>query len=124
MSPGTRWTYREIDAEGEEQKVVVTVTNETKKIANGITARVVHDVVTADGENVEVTDDWYAQDDAGNVWYLGEDTQEYEDGNPVSKEGSWEAGRDDAQPGVIVAARRATPWRTACADSTAARTTT
>jgi hypothetical protein len=85
--------------------VVVTVTRRTKLIANGITARVVHDVVTEDGKLVEVTDDWYAQDRAGNIWYLGEDTTEFENGKPVSKEGSFEAGVDGAQAGVIMPAR-------------------
>jgi hypothetical protein len=82
----------------------VTVTRRTKLIANGVTARVVHDVVTEDGKPVEVTDDWYAQDRAGNVWYLGEDTTEYENGRPVSKEGSFEAGVDGAQAGIIMPA--------------------
>jgi hypothetical protein len=48
MEPGTRWTYREVGDEGKEVIVVVTVSSETKKIANGITARVVRDTVTAD----------------------------------------------------------------------------
>src|SRR5215210_8002511 len=104
MKPGSRWVYRETDSEGARQRVVVRVTRRTKLIANGITARVVRDVVTEDGEPVEVTDDWYAQDRKGNVWYLGEDTTEYEDGKPVSEEGSFEAGVDGAQPGVIMPA--------------------
>lgn len=105
MRPGSRWVYRETDAEGTRQRVVVTVTNRTKQIANGITARVVHDVVTEDGNLVEVTDDWYAQDTCGNVWYLGEATAEYEGGKVVSTEGSFEAGVDGAQPGVIMPAK-------------------
>ena len=105
MRPGARWVYRETDAEGARQRDVVTVTRRTKRIANGITARVVHDAATEDGEPVEITDDWYAEDACGNVWYLGEDTKEYENGNVVSTEGSWEAGVDGAQPGVIVPAR-------------------
>jgi hypothetical protein len=105
MRPGSRWIYRETDPAGTKQRVVVTVTNRTRLIANGITARVVHDVVTEDGEPVEVTDDWYAQDRCGNVWYLGEATTEYENGKPVSTEGSFEAGVDGAQPGVIMPAR-------------------
>jgi hypothetical protein len=105
MTPGSRWVYRETDSEGASQKVVVTVTNRTKAIANGIEARVVHDVVTEDGEFVEVTDDWYAQDTDGNVWYLGEDTTEYENGKPVSQEGSFEAGVDGAEPGIIMPAQ-------------------
>jgi hypothetical protein len=104
MTPGSRWVYRETDSEGARQKVVVTVMDRTKAIANGIEARVVHDVVTEDGKFVEVTDDWYAQDQDGNVWYLGEDTTEYENGKPVSTAGSFEAGVDGAEAGIIVPA--------------------
>ena len=104
MAPGSRWVYRETDSEGTKQRVVVTVTTRTKRIANGVEARVVHDVVTENGEPVEVTDDWYAQDSDGNVWYLGEDTTEYEGGKPVSTAGSFEAGADGAQAGIIMPA--------------------
>jgi hypothetical protein len=104
MKPGTRWTYRETDGEGGEAKVVVIVTNLTKKIANGITARVVRDTVTEDGQIVEDTNDWYAQDAKGNIWYLGEDTAEFEDGKVASRAGSFEAGVDGALPGIAVPA--------------------
>ena len=104
MAPGSRWVYRETDTEGTTQRVVVTVTNTTKRIANGIEARVVHDVVTEGGKPVEITDDWYAQDSAGNVWYLGEDTTEYENGRPATTKGSFEAGVKGAQPGIIMPA--------------------
>jgi hypothetical protein len=104
MRPGSRWVYRETDSEGAVQRVVVTVTGKTKRVANGVEARVVHDVVSEDGEPVEVTDDWYAQDSDGNIWYLGEKTAEYEKGKPVTTEGSFEAGVDGAQPGIILPA--------------------
>jgi hypothetical protein len=104
MAPGSRWVYRETDSEGTVQRVVVTVTRRTKMIANGIEARVVRDVVTEAGEPVEVTDDWYAQDREGNIWYLGEDTTEYENGRPVSQAGSFEAGVDGAEAGIIMPA--------------------
>jgi hypothetical protein len=104
MAPGSRWIYREKNGEGGVQRVVVTVTSETRQIANGIEARVVHDVVSEGGEPVEVTDDWYAQDAEGNVWYLGERTAEYENGRVVSRAGSWEAGVDGAQPGIVMPA--------------------
>ena len=107
MQPGTRWTYREVDEKGKEVVVVVTVTSETKKIANGITARVVRDSVSEDGELIEDTFDWYAQDADGNVWYLGEDTAEFEDGKVNTKAGSWEAGVDGALPGVVIPAEPA-----------------
>ncbi|HJW76583.1 MAG TPA: hypothetical protein VJ787_13115, partial [Thermoleophilia bacterium] len=103
MTPGSRWVYRETDAEGTAQRVVVTVTDQTKDIM-GIQARVVHDVVSEDGQIVEDTYDWYAQDEEGNLWYLGEDTKEYEDGKVASTAGSWEAGVDGAQAGILLPA--------------------
>jgi hypothetical protein len=102
MAPGSHWVYREAE-NGELQRVDVTVTNQTKRIA-GIEARVVHDLVTKDGEKVEDTFDWYAQDKDGNLWYLGEDTKEYENGKVVTTEGSWEHGIDGAQAGIVVPA--------------------
>jgi hypothetical protein len=103
MTPGSRWVYRESDGQGATQRVEVTVTDQTKTII-GIQARVVHDRVTEDGQLVEDTYDWYAQDDQGNVWYLGEDTKEYEHGKVTSTEGSWQAGVDGAQPGILLLA--------------------
>jgi hypothetical protein len=104
MRPGTRWVTRETAPDGTRQKVVVRVTHRTRRIANGVTARVVRDTVTERGRLVEDTRDWYAQDTAGNVWYLGERTKEYEHGRVVSTEGSFEAGVDGAQAGVVVPA--------------------
>ena len=104
MRPGNRWVYSEADTEGKREKVVVEVTNKTKMIANGIEARVIRDTVSEKGKPVEVTDDWYAQDKRGNIWYLGEATTDYENGKPVSTEGSFEAGVDGAQAGVIMPA--------------------
>lgn len=103
MKPGSRWVYRETDAEGAVARVVVTVTDKTKTIM-GIEARVVHDQVTEDRKVKEDTFDWYAQDADGNLWYLGEDTTEYENGKPKTKEGSWEAGVDGALGGIILPA--------------------
>src|SRR5918996_2267065 len=105
MRPGSRWVYRETDSDGTVQRVVVKVTRRTRRIANGVTARVVRDTVTERGRLVEDTFDWFAQDRAGNVWYLGEDTTDDADGQPVSKAGSWEAGVDGARPGIVMLAR-------------------
>jgi hypothetical protein len=99
MAPGSTWVYRE-----DGQRVNVTVTDRKKEIL-GISATVVHDVVSEDGEVVEDTLDWYAQDKDGNVWYLGEDTKEYENGNVKSTKGSWQAGVDGAEAGVVVPAK-------------------
>lgn len=103
MTPGTTWTFEETDAEGVTQQIVVTVTDETREIM-GIASRVVTDTVTEDGELIEDTQDWYAQDAEGNVWYMGEDTTEFSNGEPVSKAGSWEAGVDGALAGIAMPA--------------------
>jgi hypothetical protein len=100
MAPGTRWVSREFDFEG-SQRVTVSVLDRTRDI-EGIEATVVHDVVSERGELVENTFDWYAQDVCGNVWYLGENTKEYENGQVVSTAGSWEHGVDGAMAGVVV----------------------
>jgi hypothetical protein len=100
LAPDSRWVYRGTEG-GEDVKVVVTVTSEKKEV-EGIPALVASDVVTQDGNLIESTFDWYAQDSAGNVWYLGEDTMEYEDGKVVSAGGSWESGIDGAEAGIIM----------------------
>src|SRR3954454_6742778 len=103
MKPGSQWVFRETNAEGTVSRVVVTVLDKTKMIANGVEARVVHDQVTEDGQVAEDTYDWYAQDADGNLWYLGEDTTEFDNGKKT-KEGSWEAGVDGGLPGIIMPA--------------------
>jgi hypothetical protein len=103
MAPGSTWVYAETEATGERLRVEVTVTDQTK-VVMGIEARVIHDVVTQSGQLVEDTYDWYAQDRSGSIWYLGEDTREYENGEVVSTEGSWEAGVDGAQAGIVMPA--------------------
>jgi hypothetical protein len=103
LTVGSRWVY-EGDSAGEAERVEVTVTDETRVI-EGITATVVRDRVWVDDVLAEDTYDWYAQDAAGNVWYLGEDSTEYdEDGQPSSDGGSWEYGVDGALPGIAMPA--------------------
>jgi hypothetical protein len=103
MPPGSRRVYRDTDSDGTVHRVEVRVTPRTKRIADGIEARAVRDVVTEDGQLVEAGYDWYAQDSAGNVWYLAEDVKEYENGK-VKATSVWQAGVDGAQPGVIMPA--------------------
>jgi hypothetical protein len=100
LVPGTTYSYV-----GGDESIEVTVTDDTKVIL-GVSCVVVRDTVTLDGEVVEDTLDWYAQDNDGNVWYMGEDTEEYEDGVVVSTEGSWEAGVDGAKPGIVMHANQ------------------
>lgn len=106
LKPGTTFIYKG-ESEGSPTRQVMKVTNKTKKIM-GVTTTVVHDLAYEDGVLIEETFDWFAQDEDGNVWYFGEDTKEYnENGNVVSTEGSWQAGVDDAKPGIIMLANPA-----------------
>ena len=81
----------------------MTVTSETKMIM-GVPCIVVRDVATSNTALVEKTTDWYAQDKDGNVWYFGEDTAEYTNGQVTSTAGTWLAGVDGALPGLIMKA--------------------
>jgi hypothetical protein len=79
----------------------VAVTDEVKEIL-GVPCIVVHDTVSVSGEVVEDTRDFLAQDVDGNVWYFGETSQGFEDGELVTLEGSWMAGVEGAKPGVLM----------------------
>jgi hypothetical protein len=104
MKPGSKWVYRETDTRGTHEKAVVEVLHKTKTIANGVEARVIRDTVSENGAPVEITHDWYAQDSAGNIWYLGEHVTNYKHGKVVDHAGSFEAGVDGAQPGIAMPA--------------------
>jgi hypothetical protein len=101
LVPGTTYKYVGETEDGTEV-VKVEVTRERKRVF-GVNATVVRDRVYLDGELIEDTFDWYAPDEDGNVWYLGEDTKAFDNGT-VSTEGSWEAGKNGARPGVIMLA--------------------
>jgi hypothetical protein len=118
LVPGTTHVY-ELETDEGKETITVTVTDETR-VVMGVTCVVVRDTVrfesaeseletaetspAEEGELVEDTYDWFAQDSAGNVWYFGEDSTEYEDGMAVSTDGSWEAGVDGSKPGIIMLA--------------------
>ncbi|MFH1150826.1 MAG: hypothetical protein V1748_10180 [Actinomycetota bacterium] len=102
LTPGTTKIYEGDTGDGLEH-VEVLVTNETREIL-GVPCVVVRDTVAVNGQVVEDTFDWYAQDKDGNVWYFGEDVKDYKDGKVVSTAGSWEAGVDGAQPGIVMQA--------------------
>jgi hypothetical protein len=83
----------------------MTVTHGTKTI-DGVPCVVVHDRLYLSGKLEERTTDWYAQDKQGNVWYFGEQTAELDaNGHVTSTEGTWQAGKDGARPGIYMPAR-------------------
>lgn len=102
LIPGKKMVYEGKTKDGLE-KVEVYVMDE-KRVVMGVETIVVWDRVWLDGELIEDTKDWYAQDNEGNVWYFGEESYEMLDGKIVSIAGSWEAGIDGAKPGIIMKA--------------------
>lgn len=94
--------YTRVYEKGDET-VTVTVTHDTVEIM-GVTCIVVRDIAEENGVLVEETDDWFAQDLAGNVWYFGEFVRNYEDGVLHDLEGSFRAGVDGAKPGIVMTA--------------------
>jgi hypothetical protein len=108
---GTTFSY-ETQTDDGLVRTETTVTSQTRTIQT-VKAIVVHDVVWLDRNGttylLENTQDWYAPDNFGNVWYLGESTVAYlfdDNWNPIgtSTEGSWEAGVNDAAAGIIMPA--------------------
>lgn len=103
LTPGKVWVYEGKSEDGEVERIEIEVTPDTKTIM-GVAATVVREREWVNGELVEDTFDWFAQDKDGNVWYFGEDSKEIENGEVVSTKGSWEAGVNGAEPGIIMKA--------------------
>lgn len=102
LKPGTTFLYKGVAENGTTpQTDEMVVTNQTKVIL-GVTSVVVRDTVSSRGKPIERTFDWYAQDKFGNVWYMGEDSREVENGRFVRTSDSWEAGVKGAEPGIIM----------------------
>ncbi len=101
LVPGTRFTWQgHATDEGERvsRKVVFTVTDLTK-VVNGVRTVVTYDNDYTGGELEEVELSFFAQDDDGNVWYLGEYPEEL-DGETVVKTPTWIAGLHGARAGI------------------------
>lgn len=88
--------------EGEDVRLEITVLDETETV-NGVVTRVVEEIETKGGELVEVSRNFFAIcNETNSVFYHGETTDIYEDGEIVSHEGAWRAGEDGAEPGIIM----------------------
>jgi hypothetical protein len=115
LTPNTTQKFNTTSDSGCEMDVM-TITNDTRTL-DGVTARVVHDVVYSDHRcngtlsKIEDTQDYYAQDNAGNVWYLGEISNDCSGNSCEINDGSWLAGQDifhigkNAQPGIQMLAQ-------------------
>ena len=97
---------------GAEDEVVVILNTDDTREFHGVECRVVAEVafeIEEDGGEieytpVELTFDYFAQTEAGHIIYCGENTVEYEDGYPVSTDGTFLAGEEFAKSGYLVRA--------------------
>jgi hypothetical protein len=101
MTPGTRLVYEGTTNEDNElldHQVVITVTD-LIKVIDGIETVVSWDLDYSEGELVEAELAFFAQDNDGNVWRMGEHPEEYEDGILVDAP-TWLAGINGAEAGI------------------------
>jgi hypothetical protein len=101
LPPGRQWIFEGTTTEDNEtfdHRIEFTVTDLTKEIA-GVRTVVALIADISDGEIVEKEIAFYAQDNDGNVWYLGEYPEEYEGGEFVAAP-TWIAGLEDARAGI------------------------
>ncbi|WP_215610252.1 calcium-binding protein [Leptothoe spongobia] len=110
LDPGILYVYegQEVDDDDDDsEQRLVLVTGETEDIL-GVTTRVVRDSEFDDGLLTEDKLVYYAQDDGGNVWLMGESVTEYEydeNGQVIDTENDgWLAGEDHTLPGIVMLA--------------------
>jgi hypothetical protein len=102
LKPGTGYHFKGVRGTTAQRDDEV-VTARTKEIL-GIPSTVVRDTVSDPSGPVERTFDYYAQDQEGNVWYMGELSLEKHGGRFVKASDSWLSGVHGAQPGIIMPA--------------------
>jgi hypothetical protein len=105
LVPGTQFVYEGFitppggGSTPVDHQVIFTVTDLTKVIG-GVRTRVMYDVDVNEGEVVEAELAFFAQDEDGNVWNLGEYPEEYEGGEFVGASSTWITGEAGAKAGV------------------------
>ena len=97
---GTKYYFEGVK-HGLPFRTETVVSNDTKTV-DGVLTRVVYDKDYELNQLVEATEDWFAQDVKGNLWYFGEYATQYSNGQLKGHEGSWEAGVAGARPGVVM----------------------
>lgn len=96
---------RQLVLESKDEKVVITVLDETKKIGN-VETRVVEEREWEDGELKEVSRNFLAYcRETGDVFYFGEEVDKYENGELKSHGGAWRADEKDSKAGIIMPGR-------------------
>jgi len=98
MPIGKKMVYEAKTEEGTE-RIEILIPGWTKEIM-GVETLVFWDRVYVNNELIEDTRDYIAQDKEGNVWYFGENVDNYVDGILTDHHGAWIGGIDGAKPGI------------------------
>jgi len=102
MKPGMRYTYEgttvEDDGAAVPHRIVINITD-LQKVIGGVRSVVTYDMDYSDGELVEAELAFFAQDNEGNVWRMGEYPEEYDEGKFVAAS-PWLHGLEDARAGI------------------------
>jgi len=104
LQPGTQFTYdgTVTDATGSHKHRVIFTVTDVVKVINGVKTRAIWDQDINDGELTEAELAFFAQDDAGNVWTMGEYPEEYDAGRFAGAPSTWISGVAKATAGILV----------------------
>jgi hypothetical protein len=104
LEPGYQHVYEGKEG-GETAKLIITVLDDTKKV-DGVETRVVEERESEGGELVEVSRNYFAIDKStGDVYYFGEDVDDYKDRKVSGHSGAWLSGNNGARYGLFMPAK-------------------
>jgi hypothetical protein len=106
LTPGTQFVYEGsaiVDEEGRQPRREVTTVTDLSKVIDGVRTLVISDRDYTAGQLSEPELAFFAQDNAGNVWLVGEYPEEYEDGK-FDKAPAWISGQKGARAGITMLA--------------------
>ncbi len=90
---------------GKTTVLTITVLKETK-VVDGVETRVVEEKETVSGQPAEISRNYFAiSKKSGDVFYFGEDVDEYKNGKVVAHGGSWLSGVNEAKFGLMMPAK-------------------
>ncbi|MCA9278283.1 MAG: hypothetical protein H6815_06450 [Phycisphaeraceae bacterium] len=92
---------RYIELASETERSVRRVEDRTH-VVGGVECLVLAEESYEDGELAEISYNYFAQDGHGNVYYFGEDVDNYKDGVVVDHGGSWLVGRNASEPTIFL----------------------
>jgi len=102
LEPGYQLVFEGKDSDDKPARLVITVLDETRKV-DGVDTRIIEERESADGKPIEVSRNFFAIDQKTNdIYYFGEEVDEYKNGKIASHGGAWQSGKDGARYGLMM----------------------